>query len=168
MLFCLQGHNPVNFPDHPYDIQEICRPANLDEFIQQSREMAARLTKSRQSSRLALASRNLSTYQHIVPATILIISTLLQQTLCINNCYWFTHNCYASYSCLPAPASICTYTAEPDKHIVRHLVFLDPCQHIRCIGIFPSALVQLNSPLQDMILHVNCCVPRQVLHVFTS
>lgn len=54
-LVWLQGHTPVNFPDHPYNIQEICKPTDLAEFLQQRREKAARLTKSRQTSRLTLA-----------------------------------------------------------------------------------------------------------------
>ncbi|KAL3151190.1 hypothetical protein ABBQ38_013044 [Trebouxia sp. C0009 RCD-2024] len=51
-----QGRNPVNFPDHPYDMHEICRPADFAKFVQHSREMAARLVKSRQTSRLQPAS----------------------------------------------------------------------------------------------------------------
>ncbi|KAL3151169.1 hypothetical protein ABBQ38_013030 [Trebouxia sp. C0009 RCD-2024] len=46
-----QGRNPVNFPDHPYDIHEICRPADFTEFVQRSRELATRLVKAEQTSR---------------------------------------------------------------------------------------------------------------------
>ena len=52
-LVWLQGLAPINFPHHPYDVQEICRPTDLAEFLQQKRERASELTKSRQSSRLA-------------------------------------------------------------------------------------------------------------------
>lgn len=47
----LQRCAPKTFPDHPYDKQEIYRPANLSEFIHQSREMATREYKLRQTSR---------------------------------------------------------------------------------------------------------------------
>ena len=64
VVFCPQGRDPVNFPDHPYDRQEICRPADLAEFVQQSREKAARVTKSKQSSRLTLACPKLLHSRH--------------------------------------------------------------------------------------------------------
>ena len=59
VVFCLQGRSPVNLPDYPYNTQDICSPTDLAQFVQQSREMAARLTKSRQSSRLTLACSEL-------------------------------------------------------------------------------------------------------------
>ena len=68
VLFCLQGRSPVNFPDYPYDTQDICSPADVAEFVQLSREKAARLTKSRQSSRLTLACHNF----HVTPKMLLL------------------------------------------------------------------------------------------------
>ncbi|KAL3151275.1 hypothetical protein ABBQ38_013114 [Trebouxia sp. C0009 RCD-2024] len=52
------GHKPVNFPNHPYDQEDICKPADLAEFVQRSREVAARLVKSRQTSRFTGVSWN--------------------------------------------------------------------------------------------------------------
>ncbi|KAL3151187.1 hypothetical protein ABBQ38_013041 [Trebouxia sp. C0009 RCD-2024] len=53
-----QGRNPVNFPDHPYDMHEICTPADLAKFVERSREMAARLVKAQQTSRFTGVSWN--------------------------------------------------------------------------------------------------------------
>ncbi|KAL3151201.1 hypothetical protein ABBQ38_013047 [Trebouxia sp. C0009 RCD-2024] len=54
-----QGYKPVNFPDYAYDMHEICRRKDFAEFVQHSREMAARLVKSRQTSRFTGVSWNL-------------------------------------------------------------------------------------------------------------
>ena len=37
VVFCLQGHSPVNLPDYPYNTQDICSPTDLAQLVQQSR-----------------------------------------------------------------------------------------------------------------------------------
>jgi len=46
-----QNLHPVNFPDFPYDKEEIRQPADFGKFIEQKREQAMQATKAGQSTR---------------------------------------------------------------------------------------------------------------------
>ena len=46
-----QNLHPVNFPDFPYNEEEIRQPADFGKFVKQKRERAMQATKAGQSTR---------------------------------------------------------------------------------------------------------------------
>ena len=97
--FAMQGHKPVNFPGHPYDREDICKPACLADFVHRSREMASRLVKSQQTSRSHL--------HHTVPGRLCSAATVLHLSLVHLWSNAYCNSC-AHYSC-------CTYECAPKR-----------------------------------------------------
>ena len=50
-LVVVQGKDPVNFPNRPYDKEDICHPASFQDFVQRTQDAASQVNKLRQTSR---------------------------------------------------------------------------------------------------------------------